>query len=85
MPRRAAHCEQTVIVPLDEDRCDQLVEGRGELELELLRATRYAEPRGVAGQPQRHLGAGRRRGGGDGEALVEALGVLGAAGDLEDQ
>ena len=85
IPRRAAHCEQTVIVPARQHRGHQLVQRRGEVEVELLGPTRYAEPRGLAGQPQRDLGAGRGRGGGDGEALVAALGVLGAAGDLDDE
>ena len=42
-------------------------------------------PRRVTGQPQADLGPGGERGRGDGQALVEALELLGAAGDLDDE
>ena len=63
----------------------QLVERRREVEVEALRTARDAVPGRLAGQPQRDLGARRGRRRGDGEALVEPLRLLGAAGDLDDQ
>ena len=40
---------------------------------------------GLPGEPERHLRTRGGRGGGDGESLVQPLGVLGPAGDLDDQ
>ena len=85
MPRRAAHWEQTVIVPLVRTAADQLVERGGEIEVERLGAARHAEPGGLPGEPERDRCTRRGRGSGDRESLVAALGILGTAGDLDDQ
>ncbi len=68
-----------------EHRLEQVGQRRGVREGQPLRPPGHPEPGRLAGQPQRHVGAGGHRGGRHGEALVAALGVVGAGGDLHDE
>ncbi len=68
-----------------EDHGKQVGQRGGEVEDELLGATRDPEPGSITGQPQGDVGTTGNGGGCDGECLIGTLGILGAAGDLDDE
>ncbi len=68
-----------------DDGVAQVRQGRGQVEGEGLGPARYAEPCGLAGQPQADVRTRRHRGRRHRERLVAALGVVGPARHLHDQ
>ena len=71
--------------PRGQDPGQQVGQRRGVREREVLRAARQPEPRGLAGQPQRHAHPAGHRRRGDGEGLITPFRVVLPGRDLDDK